>query len=105
MAIPRPTSIERTGPRVIRFTWDDGHVSVYPTRLLRESCGCAACVDEWTGVTRLEPGSISETIDVVECDHVGNYAVRFVFTDGHSDGIYSWQRLRKFCPCGTCVPG
>lgn len=102
MAISQPTSIARTGPRAIRMTWDDGHVSDFPTSLLREFCGCAKCVDEWTGVTRIAPGSIPETVDVVECEHVGAYAVRFVFTDAHSDGIYSWQRLRKFCPCKEC---
>jgi len=31
------------------------------------------------GITRLEP--------------VGNYAVRIVFDDGHSTGLYSWQYL------------
>jgi DUF971 family protein len=24
---------------------------------------------------------------------VGNYAVKFVFSDGHDTGIYSWDRL------------
>ena len=103
MAISRPTSIARTGPCLIRMVWDDGHVSDFPTSLLREFCGCASCVDEWSGITRIVPGSIPETLDVVECEHVGAYAVRFVFTDAHSDGIYSWQRLRKFCPCEDCA--
>jgi DUF971 family protein len=84
-------------------TWSDGHVSVYTTRHLRESCGCAACVDEWTGRTRIVPGSISETVDVVEAEIVGSYAVRFVFSDTHSDGIYSYRRLRMNCPCPTCA--
>ena len=103
MAISQPVSIERTAPRAIRITWDDGHVSDFATSGLREFCGCANCVDEWTGVTRIAPGSIPESVDVVECEHVGSYAVRFVFTDAHSDGIYSWQRLRKFCPCDSCA--
>ena len=100
----RPREIARTAPREITISWDDEHVSVYPTRLLREVCGCASCVDEWTGRTRIVPGSIPESTDVVEAEHVGAYAVRFVFTDGHGDGIYSFQRLRQACPCGVC-PG
>ncbi len=104
MAILQPTEIARTSPREITVTWEDGHVSVYPTSYLREFCGCAQCVDEWTGRTRIEPGSIPETTDVVEAEHVGGYAVRFVFTDTHADGIYSWQRLRQFCPCPECRP-
>jgi DUF971 family protein len=102
VAIVRPTEIARTAPREITITWEDGHVSVFPTSYLRESCGCAACVDEWTGITRIAPGSIPATTDVVEAEHIGAYAVRFVFTDGHGDGIYSFQRLREFCPCAEC---
>jgi DUF971 family protein len=104
MTDPKPTSIERTAPREIAVAWDDGHRSLFPTSYLREICGCAACVDEWTGRTRIEPGSISPTVDVVEAEHVGAYAVRFIFTDGHSDGIYSYRRLRQFCPCPECRP-
>ncbi len=102
MPIVRPSEISRTAPRQISVTWADGHVSVFPTSYLREVCGCAACVDEWTGKTRIEPGSISETVDVVEAEHIGAYAVRFIFTDGHGDGIYSYQRLREYCPCAPC---
>jgi DUF971 family protein len=102
VAIVRPNEIARTAPREITVTWEDGHTSVYPTSYLRETCGCAACVDEWTGRTRIEPGSIPEATDVVDAEHIGAYAVRFVFTDGHGDGIYSYQRLREFCPCDEC---
>lgn len=102
MAVIRPTEIARTAPREITVRWEDGHESVYPTSYLREFCGCAACVDEWTGKTRIAPGSIPESTDVVEAEHVGAYAVRFVFTDTHGDGIYSFQRLREFCPCEAC---
>ena len=105
MATPRPREIARTAPREITVSWDDGHVSVYATSALREACGCAACVDEWTGITRIEPGSIPSTTDVVEAEHVGAYAVRFVFTDGHGDGIYSFRRLREACPCDACRGG
>jgi DUF971 family protein len=100
--IVRPKEIARTGPREITIAWEDGHVSVFATSYLREVCGCAACVDEWTGVTRIVAGSIPSTTDVVDAEHVGAYAVRFVFTDGHGDGIYSYQRLREFCPCAQC---
>lgn len=102
MAIQRPKEITRTAPREITIAWDDDHTSTYATSYLREFCGCAACVDEWTGQTRIEPGSIPETVDIVEAEHIGAYAVRFIFTDGHSDGIYSYQRLREFCPCAEC---
>lgn len=98
-----PCEIARSGERELTIIWDDEHRSVYPTPYLRECCGCAACVDEWTGRTLIEPGSIPPTVDVVDAEHVGSYAVRFVFTDRHADGIYSFRRLRQFCPCDACA--
>jgi len=35
---------------------------------------------------------------------VGAYAVQFVWDDGHSTGIYSWDLLREACPCDLCLP-
>lgn len=33
---------------------------------------------------------------------VGNYAVKFVWNDGHRTGIYSWDYLRRHCQCEQC---
>lgn len=102
MPIVKPREIARTAPREITVHWEDGHTSVFETSYLREICGCAACVDEWTGQTRILPGSIPKATDVVDAEHIGAYAVRFIFSDGHSDGIYSYQRMRQFCRCVGC---
>jgi DUF971 family protein len=103
MAMTRvPSEITRPAPRTIEVRWDDEHVGTFTAKYLREICGCAACVDEWTGRTKIAPGSIAETIDVVDAEHVGGYAVRFIFSDGHSDGIYSYRWLLQFCPCAGC---
>ena len=29
----------------------------------------------------------------------GSVGVRLVWDDGHSSGIYTWERLRAMCPC------
>ena len=34
---------------------------------------------------------------------VGNYAIQISFSDGHSTGIYSYDHLRKICPCAECA--
>jgi DUF971 family protein len=36
---------------------------------------------------------------------VGSYALQFIWGDGHSTGIYSWDWLRAACPCEECLPG
>ncbi len=38
-----------------------------------------------------------------QVEPVGNYAVRIVWSDGHSSGIYSFEHLRSVCPCPQCV--
>jgi DUF971 family protein len=35
---------------------------------------------------------------------VGNYALQFVWSDGHETGIYTFEYLRKLCPCSQCLP-
>ena len=32
---------------------------------------------------------------ILEIQPVGNYAVRIAWTDGHSTGLYTWERLRE----------
>jgi DUF971 family protein len=33
---------------------------------------------------------------------VGSYAIRVYWNDGHSSGIYSFDHLRRICPCAEC---
>jgi ATP-binding protein involved in chromosome partitioning len=99
-----PREIKVVGEKELWITWGDGHNSIYPLQYLREQCPCAACVDEWTREKRLRPGSISPNIKIVTMEPVGQYAVRIHWSDGHNTGIYSFENLRKLCPCGQCVP-
>jgi DUF971 family protein len=39
---------------------------------------------------------------MVNIEPVGNYAIRIVWNDGHSAGIYSWDYLRSLCRCDSC---
>jgi DUF971 family protein len=31
--------------------------------------------------------------------------VKFLFSDRHDDGIYTWERLRDLCQCEECRSG
>ncbi|HEY6332959.1 MAG TPA: DUF971 domain-containing protein [Blastocatellia bacterium] len=99
-----PTEIKQTGPQELTVTWDDGHVSVFPVRHLRWQCMCAGCVSEITGERMVDIRSIPADITVTGAEHVGRYGVKFRFSDGHDDGIYTWARLREICPCPLCLP-
>ncbi|HMF77722.1 MAG TPA: DUF971 domain-containing protein [Bryobacteraceae bacterium] len=93
----------------IQIDWRDGHHSDYTLAYLRDECPCATC----TGAhgTEPQPSNYSKPdpfqmykaklkMDSVEA--VGSYAVRVHWNDGHSSGIYSFDHLRRICPCAAC---
>jgi DUF971 family protein len=94
----------------IQIDWRDGHHSKYTLAYLRDSCPCATC--SGAHGTEPQPSNYSSPnpfqmykaalkMDSVEA--VGSYAVRVHWNDGHSTGIYSFDHLRKICPCPECT--
>jgi ATP-binding protein involved in chromosome partitioning len=90
-----PRQIRQKGPRALSIVWGDGHESEYDVRELRLACGCAHCIDEWTGEGRLDPASVPEDVRPVKIESVGRYAIQIEWSDGHSSGIYPFPRLRE----------
>jgi DUF971 family protein len=89
---------------VLGIEWNDGHKAVYPVRHLRQHCPCAACTDEMTGELRVKPDDIPLLIMLKDVEAVGRYALRFIWSDGHDTGIYSFTFLRRLCQCDVCQP-
>ena len=83
--------------------WDDGHRTMFQPHPLRLACKCAHCEDEWTGRRRVTAGQIPEDVRILESRPVGRYGLQFVWSDGHSTGIYTFQRLRSECQCEVCL--
>ena len=100
---PVPTAIEQSGEKDLEIRWLDGHVSVYPVAFLRQSCCCAACVDEWSGERILKPDQVPADVKPLIVNPVGRYAINFEWSDGHKSGIYSFEYLRTLCPCQECT--
>ncbi len=94
-----PKSVERPDGKLVRITWPDGHRSEYAARYLRLACPCASCIDEWTGAKRIDPAAVPGDLTVDALETVGQYALRFSFSDGHGTGLYPHAHLRKICPC------
>ncbi len=78
----------------LRVVWEDGEED-FPFAFLRRQCQCAHCVNEWTGEQILDPATVPEDISVETMELVGSYAVRIHWTDGHSAGLFTWERLRE----------
>ena len=86
--------------RRARLTWSDDHVAEYDYDYLRGYCPCAGCQGHGTGVVRFQPPD--SPVEPLSIQPVGNYAVSFQWSDGHSTGIYRFDFLREICPCEAC---
>ncbi len=91
---PTDIRLKRT-EGILEVSWSDETPRRYEVRQLRCECPCAGCVDERTGVRTLNLEAVPDNIGIAHMELVGNYAVKFSFTDGHDTGIYSWDRLYR----------
>jgi DUF971 family protein len=97
----RPEEIAPTADATrLSIRWGDGVTSEYEPWLLRTRCPCAGCVDEMTGVRTLRAESVPRDIHPQAIHYVGRYALQFVWSDGHSTGIYTFELLRKLADEG-----
>jgi DUF971 family protein len=96
-----PREVRRVSEaQVLRITWRDGHESEYPFAYLRGWCPCAACQGHGNENRYVHGGSA----ELVRVGVVGNYALSFVWGDGHDTGIYAYRYLRELCACAACHP-
>jgi DUF971 family protein len=90
--MPRPTEINlHRQSRVLDIVFDDGRQFSLSCEYLRVFSPSAEVRGHGPGQEVLQVGKRSVGIDAVE--PVGVYAVKFVFSDGHDTGIYSWDYL------------
>ena len=111
-----PEHIAVSKSKGIDIDWKDGHHSSYGVEYLRDWCPCATC----TGAHGTEPrpktteGSMAgdakanpfqmykAKTKMLGVEPVGSYAMRIQWNDGHNSGIYSFDHLRRICPCDEC---
>jgi DUF971 family protein len=111
-----PEHIAVSKSKGIDIDWKDGHHSSYEVEYLRDWCPCATC----TGAHGTEPRPKSTEgskagnakanpfqmykprTKMVSVEPVGSYAMRIQWNDGHNTGIYSFDHLRRICPCDEC---
>ncbi len=98
-----PAEIRKKGGEGIVIRWQDGHASTFGARYLRGRCPCAQCVSETTGQRLVFEEAVPPDVAIEAARTVGNYALHFSFTDGHTTGIYSFEYLRRLCPCEVCA--
>ena len=105
-SVPGPTDpvrIKKLDSQHLLIQWADEHESRYVGPVLRGMCPCASCQDEDTGQRLILPIHIPDTLEYLNVELVGQYALQFEWSDGHRTGIYSFDRLRQLCPCEDCA--
>jgi DUF971 family protein len=89
---PRPTEINlHQVSRVLDIAFEDGRAFSLPVEYLRVFSPSAEVRGHGPGQEVLQVGKREVNISAIE--PVGVYAVKFVFSDGHDTGIYSWEYL------------
>ena len=79
------------------ITWSDGTSYRLPFKFVRSECPCAECVHEITGERIIKPEWIPDDICPTELSYAGNYALKITWSDRHSSGIFTWERLHSLC--------
>lgn len=90
-----PVQIIEESESEISIKWSDDRETSYNAVLLRRSCPCAGCINEWTGEKMLDDAQVPDDLSIDHVSIVGRYALNFHFSDGHDTGIFSFAYLRK----------
>ncbi len=94
-----PVRLALKKSQCLEIDWSDGRRSIYPLRLLRRMCPCAGCQGERDLLGRQLLPVVRTAYDgpiaALGAEMVGNYAIRIVWSDQHSAGIYSFKYLRE----------
>lgn len=108
-----PEHIAISKSKGIQIDWKDRHHSQYTLAYLRDECPCASC----TGAHGTEPQKSNyagappssspfqmykPVLKMLDVEPQGHYAIRIHWSDGHNTGIYSYDYLRRICPCEQC---
>ena len=100
-----PQHLDLDKGRGLTVQWADGTTSFFPIEYLRAMSPSAEArmlreemAKNPLTVLPASMGNEQGPLTAVSAELVGNYAIRFEFSDGHSTGIYSWAYLREIEP-------
>lgn len=93
---PVPVNVQVVGAEVA-IAWSDGAETYFAAELLRAASPSAETQGERDIFGQQHGGQAPKAypgVMVVGWEPVGNYALRFDFSDGHRTGLYSFPYLR-----------
>ena len=93
----QPSNIQVIGEE-LAIKWDDGEESFVRLAKLRKACPCAGCKGETDVMGNVYKGPerpySPSSFQVHSLEFVGGYAVKPVWEDGHSTGLFAFDYLR-----------
>jgi prepilin-type processing-associated H-X9-DG protein len=98
MNMLRPTRFDYDEPaRALLVEWSDGATHRIGFADLRRACPCAGCKGEagFAGRFATQPLLLAGEDELADISLVGAYGLNAVWADGHSTGIYTYERLRE----------
>jgi DUF971 family protein len=101
-----PSTFQVIGTDLV-VVWTDGHESYYELPTLRRDCPCAVCAGEpdlFGRIVRPKAQPLTgASFRLRSIDPAGNYGIQVNWEDGHTFGIWTWERLRAYCRCESCT--
>ncbi len=94
----RPSDIQIIGDE-LAIKWDDGGESFVKLEKLRRYCPCAGChgeTDIMGNLYKAPDRPLSPAaFQLARMDTVGGYAIRPLWGDGHTTGLFAFDYLRR----------
>jgi DUF971 family protein len=94
----KPLDLQPIGNE-LAIKWEDGQESFISLEQLRRHCPCAGCKGEKDIMGNLYKGPERPysplSFQLQRIEYVGVYAVRPVWADGHTTGLYSFEYLKR----------
>lgn len=98
MAIPTPSNVLIIGSE-LAVVWADGREDYLSLEGLRRACPCAQCKGERDLLGNVYRGPrrplTEASFKPIAHRRVGAYALQLDWADGHNDGIYTFESLRR----------
>jgi DUF971 family protein len=92
-----PRDVQIIGSEVA-IAWSDGSETYFTAEVLRAASPSAEMKGEKDILGQQYGGSTQKQfpgIQVLSWERIGNYALRFEFSDGHRTGLYSFEYLQQ----------
>jgi DUF971 family protein len=93
----KPKDVQLIGA-VLAIVWEDGSETYLPSEYLRQHSPSAQNIGEKDIFGNQYGGDGPKAfpgVRIESWEFQGNYAIRPIFSDGHSSGLFSWDYLRK----------